>query len=122
RVDPGEDVLEAILLTMQYGSSTAASRSDTPPISRDIHVQAVTCESAGAAIEIQGLPEQPIEHVVLEDVRLKAVRGIHCADVDDLVLAGVRGIVEQEPLFACSSVRGLNVTGMSVIKPERGEP
>ncbi|HSJ55350.1 MAG TPA: glycoside hydrolase family 28 protein, partial [Anaerolineae bacterium] len=58
---------EAILLTMFYGSSTAPSRSEAPPIFRDIHVKAVTCEGAGAAVEIRGLPEQPIERVVLED-------------------------------------------------------
>ena len=33
---------EAIVLSMFYGSSTAASRSDAPPVFRDIHIKNVT--------------------------------------------------------------------------------
>lgn len=106
---------EAILLTMFYGSSTAPSRSEAPPVLRDIRVRAVTCDGAGAAVEIRGLPEQPIEGVVLEDLRLNTVRGIHCREVNDLVVSNVRGVVEEEPALACSNVRGLNIAGLNLV-------
>jgi polygalacturonase len=109
---------EAIVLNMFYGSSTAASRSDAPPAFRDIHVRRVTCDSAGTAVAIRGLPEQPIERVVLEDLHLNAVEGIYCQDADDLTFNRVRGIVQKEPLFSCSNVRGLSVTDMSLTIPE----
>jgi polygalacturonase len=105
---------EAIVLNMFYGSSTAASKSDAAPAFRNIHIRDVTCEHAGVAIALQGLPEQPIEQVVLEDLRLNAVEGIRCEDIEDLALNNVHGIVQKEPLFRCSNVRGLNVTNMTI--------
>jgi polygalacturonase len=111
---------EAIVLNMFYGSSTAASRSDVPPAFRNIHIRNVTCESAGVAVAIRGLPEQPIERVVLEDLRLNAVEGIRCQDADDLTFNNVSGVVQKEPLFSCSSVKGLHVTDMTLTKSETG--
>jgi hypothetical protein len=110
---------EAIVLDMFYGSSTAASRSDAPPAFRNIQVQNVTCEDVGVAVAIRGLPEQPLQHVVLENLRLNAVEGIRCQDADDLTLKDVSGVVQKEPLFSCSNIRGLNVSNMTM---ERGGP
>jgi polygalacturonase len=103
---------ESIVLNMFYGSSTAASRSDAPPVFRNIHIRNVACESAGVAVYIRGLPEQRISQVTLENLRLKAVEGIRCQDVDGLTLNNVSAVVQEEPLFGCSNVRGLNVTNM----------
>ena len=105
---------EAIVLNMFYGSSTAASRSNAAPIFRDIFIRDVNCESAGAAIAIRGLPEQPIERVVLEDLHLNAVEGIRCQDVDDLILNDVSGIVQDDPPFGCSNVTKLQITNMAL--------
>jgi polygalacturonase len=105
---------EAIILNMHYGSSTAESRSNVPPVFQNIHIKNVTCESAGAAILIRGLPEQPVGRVVLEDLHLNAVEGIRCEDADDLTLNRISGVVQKEPLFSCSNVAGLNVTDMTM--------
>jgi polygalacturonase len=109
---------EAIILNMYYGSSSAASRSGVPPAFRNIHIRDVTCEGAGVAVAICGLPEQPIERVILENLRLHAVEGIRCHDAHDLTLNNVSGVVQKEPLFSCSNVRGLNVSDMTLTKPE----
>lgn len=105
---------EAIVLNMFYGSSTAESASTTPPVFRNIHVRDVTCQSAGVAVSLRGLPEQPIERVVLENLRLNAVEGIHCRDVDGLALRNARAIAREEPLFSCSNVRGLHIVDMTI--------
>jgi polygalacturonase len=110
---------EAIVLSMFYGSSTAASRSAAPPAFRDINIRDVTCESVGTAMSIHGLPEEPIERVVLEDLSLHAVEGIRCQHAVDLTFNRVRGTVQKEPHFSATNVRGLNVTGMDLMKPER---
>jgi hypothetical protein len=110
---------EAIVLNMFYGSSTAASRSDVPPAFRDIHIKHVTCESAGVAIAIRGLPEQPIERVVLEHLRLHAVEGIRCQEADDLTLRDVRCMAREEPLFGCSNVRGLHMADVTLERANR---
>lgn len=110
---------EAILLNMFYGASTAPSRSDVPPAFRDVQIRDVVCEGAGAGVVIRGLPEQPIERVVLEGLRLNVVEGIRCQDAVDVTLNNVSGAVEKEPLFSCSNVRGLNVRDMTLTKRER---
>jgi polygalacturonase len=110
---------EAIVLNMFYGSSTAASRSDAPPAFRNIHVRSLTCDSAGMAAAIRGLPEQPIENVVLEDLHLNAVEGIHCRDARHLTFRSVSGTIEKEPIFSCTNVSGLEVTNMTLTTPER---
>lgn len=110
---------EAIVLNMFYGSSTAASRSDAPPIFRNIRIKNVTCDSAGVAIAIRGLPEQRIEHLILENLHLNAIEGIQCQDVDDFTLSDVSGVVQQEPLFSCSNIRELSVTNMTLESLQR---
>ena len=110
---------EAIVLNMFYGSSTAASRSDQPPAFRDILVRNVTCESAGVAVVLRGLPEQPIEGIILEDLHLKAIQGIRCQDVDGLTLRNVGGVVQEEPQFTCTDVRRLTVSDMTLASSER---
>jgi polygalacturonase len=105
---------EAIVLDMFYGSSTAASRSDAAPAFRDIRIRDVICESARAAVVIRGLPEQPIERVMLEDLHLNAVGGIRCQDIDDLTVSDVSGVVQEEPPFGCSNVRRLSVVNMAL--------
>jgi hypothetical protein len=105
---------EAIVLNLFYGSTTVAPKSDAPPVFRNIHIKNVTCESAGVAVAIRGLPEQRISRVVLEDLHLNAVKGIRCQDIDDLLLSDVSGVVEERPLFSCSNVQGLNVVNMGI--------
>jgi polygalacturonase len=109
---------EAIVLNMFYGSSTATSRSDVPPTFRDIHIRDVTCESAGVAIAIRGLPEQPIQRLVLENLRLNAMEGIRCRDAEGLTLSNVSGVARKEPLFSCSNVSGLKVSNMNFVGVE----
>ena len=110
---------EAIVLNMFYGSTTVVPKSEAPPVFRDIHVKNVTCEDAGTGVYIRGLPEQRISRVVLEHLHLNATRGIRCQDVDDLTLRHVSGVAQEEPLFGCSNVRGLNVLDLAL---ERGSP
>ena len=99
---------------MFYGSSTAAPRSSVPPAFRNIHIQDVTCDRAGVAVDICGLSEQRIEHVTLERVRVNAVQGVRCREVDGLTLRDVAGIAQEDPVFCCSNVKGLNVVDMAL--------
>ncbi len=105
---------EAIVFNMFYGSTTVVPKSNTPPVFRDIHVKNVTCESAGTAVELCGLSEQRISRVTLEHLRVNAVVGIHCRDIDDLTLSHVSGVIEQEPLFGCSNVRDLTTFALDL--------
>jgi polygalacturonase len=105
---------EAILLNMFYGSSSAESTSQTPPAFRDIHIRNITCESAGSAIVVRGLPEQPIENVVLEALDLQSQEGILCQEVVDITLKNVTVLAQQEPLFTATNVSGLQTIGLNL--------
>ncbi len=105
---------EAIVLSMFYDASTAASRSDAPPAFRHIHIRDITCDGAGMAIDICGLSEKRIEHITLERVRVNAVQGVHCREINGLTLRDVTGVVQEDPLFCCSNVKGLNVIDMAL--------
>jgi hypothetical protein len=105
---------EAIVMNMFYESSTVVPKSDAPPLFRNITIRDVACDGAGVAVHIRGLPERHIEGVVLERLRLKAVKGILCEDVDHLTLNDVTGLVKQEPLLHCSDVRELNIADMTL--------
>jgi polygalacturonase len=106
--------MEAILLNMFYGSSSAESTSQTPPAFRDIHIKNVTCENAVASIVVRGLPEQPIQRVVLEDLDLKSDSGIRCQNAVDLTLKNVTVQAQQEPVFSASNVSGLQTDNLNL--------
>jgi polygalacturonase len=106
--------MEAILLNMFYGASSAESTSQTPPKFRDIHIKNVTCESSQAAIVVRGLPEQPIQSVALEEIDVKSVVGINCEDAVDLSLKNVTVQSQQEPLFSATNVSGLQIVDMAL--------
>jgi hypothetical protein len=71
------------------------------------------------AAAIRGLPEQPIERVLLEKLHLNADEGIRCQDANDVTFRDVEGIVQSGPPFTCLNVKRLNVTNMSLESAER---
>ncbi len=111
--------MEAILLNMFYGSSSAESASQVPPAFRDIHIKGVTCTGAGAAIVVRGLPEQPIQNVVLEGLSLISDAGILCHDALDFTLKGVTVQANQEPLFRATNVSGLQTVDLTLKKLDK---
>jgi polygalacturonase len=108
--------MEAILLNMFYGASSAESTSQTPPAFHDIHIRNITCKSAGAAIVLRGLPEQPVQRVFLEGLDLTSDRGIFCHEVEDLSLKDVTLRAQQEPLFTATNVSGLGTVDLTLRK------
>lgn len=110
--------MESILLNMYYGSSSAESTSQTPPVFKDIHIKNVTCESAATALAVRGLPEQAIQQVVLEDLDIKSVEGVSCADAVDLTLKNVTVQAQKEPIFSAVNVTGLQTINLTLKKLE----
>ena len=108
--------MEAILLNMFYGSSSAESTSDTPPAFRDIHIENVICESAGTAVVVRGLPEQPVERVSIQDSDLRSDAGILCLEASDLTLKNIHVIAKQEPLFSVTNVSSLQTADLTLVK------
>jgi polygalacturonase len=110
--------LEAILLNMFYGASSAESTSQTPPAFREVHIRNVTCESAAAAIVLRGLTEQPIQRVVLEDLVLTSQTGIRCDEVVELTFSDVSVQAQREPIFSATNVSQLKTLNLKLEKLE----
>jgi polygalacturonase len=107
--------MEAILLNMFYGASSAESTSNTPPAFRDIHIKSVTCESAGAGITVRGLPEQPIQRVTLEELDISSITGISCQDAVDFTLKNVMIKAQQGYPLSATNVLGLNTVDLTLM-------
>ncbi len=77
----------AIHMTFRYGKPDSLTR--TQPRFCNIRLSRVTCSEAKQAVEIQGLADNYIEDVCLEDVRIGARRGISAEYVRGLRLKRV---------------------------------
>ena len=96
---------DAIGFNMYYGgqspivepgqSHDTPSRAPQPvnegtPQFRDIHLKNIICRGAERAVQIEGLPEMPIQHVTLENAQITSRTGITCVDAERIELKDVR--------------------------------
>jgi DNA sulfur modification protein DndE len=83
--------------------------SEKTPVFRQFHITNVVCESAGRAVEIRGLPEMPIEDIVLENVRIAADQGAAIVDAKDVTLRDVTVRSRALPVFKIQNATGLTM-------------
>lgn len=72
--------LMVVEITSFYATSTLPPRSAKPPTLQNIHIKNITARGAKQAIDIVGLPEQPVRNVTFEDVDIVAENGLRCVD------------------------------------------
>ncbi len=87
----------AIHLTFRYSKSD--SQTGKQPRFRNFQIRRVTCASAKQAVEIQGLPANYMQDVLLEDVRITSRRGLSAEYARGLRLKRVDLRVASGPLF-----------------------
>jgi len=93
--------------TTNYGRDTCGGHDPWRPDSTPTGARRPTPSRGRVSASGHGEPRLP----ALLDA-LAAVEGIRCQDVDGLTLNNVSAVVQEEPLFGCSNVRGLNATNM----------
>ncbi len=59
------------------------------PCFRKIRIKDLVCRGAGRAAWLQGLPEMPIQEVILENVKIIADEGVACVDAEQLTFKNV---------------------------------
>ena len=59
---------------------------------------------------VHGLPEQPLENIVLEDLTVRSEAGIVCNYVQGLSLTRVSVDAQNDPALICNNVQGLQMT------------
>ena len=73
--------------------------NDPVAIVRDVRISNITVEGAKTAGEIVGLPEMPINNVLLDHVRVNANTGMTLQDAKDVQMRNVEIIPQKgEPL------------------------
>lgn len=97
--------------------------SERTPVFRGMQFRNITCEGAARAIELRGLPEMPVERVVMEGVRMRAEHGALVQDACDVTLRDVQLAVAKSPALQCHNVSNLrldNVSGDGPVETPQG--
>ena len=80
----------AIQITTFYQATTIPPKSKVPPVFRNITIRNISGSGNHLGIEMKGLPDAPLENILLENVDLGADTAMECSDISCLTLNGVR--------------------------------
>ena len=119
---------DAIGFNMYYGGQSPGAESgpessarDAKPVDegtpkfRDIFLKDIVCHGAARAVMIEGLPEMPIQRILLENVSITARTGVFCVDAQQVGLLRVHITPSTGPAIAVKDSR--NVTIDSALCP-----
>jgi polygalacturonase len=101
---------DALLLNTFYKGGLDPT-SDKAPLFHNINVKNLTCSNTEEAIVIRGLPEMPIERVTLENIVIRAEKGIEITDAKDVVLRGISVDHEEGPWASITNSRNITFEG-----------
>lgn len=99
-LDPGQTAVVAI--------DQVAPVTEATPCFRNIFISEVVCRGAEQAIDMQGLPEMPLQNIELKNVFISAQNGLSGANVQQLKLVQVELVPQKGPVLALHN--GANVT------------
>ncbi len=107
------NVGSCILLNMFYGSSSAKARSNTPPEFKNIFIKNITGKGnlTRSAITLRGLPERPIDNVVLENITINSKYGMSAFNSQNISLKNVKLIPKKSPVIMLDDCRDVDITG-----------
>ena len=81
---------EAIVIQTDYGAWMASKDGNAYPLFRNLVFKNITCDGAAQAVSMTATEHQPIEKVTLENVSIKAKRGMRFEWVNGITLRDVR--------------------------------
>lgn len=122
-----DNVGKAIQVTNYYamegevyaGDTTVSNRT---PSFRNIAISNITVNHAKEIININGLPEMPIEGLRITDLIGSGITGMNVSNTIDLELHNVRINVEKGSVFSVSNSKELVLDGVSTSKPLANAP
>jgi polygalacturonase len=122
-----QNVGTAINVTNYYMMEGEVKAGDEPvsartPIFRNIAVSNMTIHHARVAIDVEGLPEMPIEALRISDVVAQAVTGLKAYHTDALELHGVQIDAERGPAFLVRDSKQLELDDVTTRKPLADTP
>ncbi len=122
-----ENVGTAINVTNYYlmegeVRSNDATVSARTPIFRNIAISKMTVNHARVAIDVEGLPEMPIENLRISDVLASATTGVKAYNTDGMELRQVQVNAAKGPAFLIRDSQNLELDGVTSRKPLADTP
>ncbi|WP_339275724.1 glycoside hydrolase family 28 protein [Paenibacillus sp. FSL W8-0426] len=88
------------------GSDLAQEVSEETPVFRDIHIREVVCAGAETALFVSGLPEMPLEGLVIEDYKVQSRSGVQCSHAKHLRIARLEADIAEGSLIHLHQCKG----------------
>ena len=122
-----ENVGTGIVVTSYYtmggeGATAEEAASRRTPVFRNIAISNVTINHAAKAIDIEGLPEMPIQGLRLTDVVASGKTGLLATDTDDLELHHVQVNADGGAAFTIDHAANLLLDDVTTGKPIAASP
>jgi len=90
-------------------SSAAVAVDDTTPRVRDVYLKNIICHGAQRAVQIEGLPEMPINGIELDTVQISARTGVVCVDAERIKFTNLSITAASGPVIAVKDSRNVTI-------------
>ena len=122
-----ENIGVGIVVTSYYRMEGEAAPRDEPfsertPVFRNIAISHITINGAKTAIEIEGLPEMPVNSLRLTDIIASGTVGLIARKTDGLELHNVQLNAARGPIFDIDASANLEMDGVATRTPIAGSP
>lgn len=105
---PGEALIFDLYYGIKKGAPVPPVTEETPSF-KNIFINDLTCRMAGRAALFNGLPEMPMQNVVITNSRIRAAKGIELNHIDGLKLENVTIDVPGEKITYGEGVKNVTV-------------
>ncbi|WDQ34040.1 glycoside hydrolase family 28 protein [Paenibacillus marchantiae] len=107
-------IMEAISFSFFYANQEGSARgsdltqevSEQTPVFRDIRISDVVCAGAETALLVSGLPEMPLDGLVIQGYTVTARNGVHCAHAKHLRIAEMNAHITDGSLIHLHQCKG----------------
>ncbi|KAF4324643.1 hypothetical protein G195_001994 [Phytophthora kernoviae 00238/432] len=107
-------IMEAISFSFFYANQEGSARGSDPsqevseetPVFRDIRISDVVCAGAETALLVSGLPEMPLDGLVIQGYTVAARNGAQCAHAKHLRIAEMTAQITEGPLVHLHQCKG----------------
>jgi hypothetical protein len=107
-------IMEAISFSFFYANQEGSARgsdlsqevSEETPVFRDIRISDVVCAGAETALLVSGLPEMPLDGLVIQGYTVAARNGVQCAHAKHLRIAEMTAQITEGPLVHLHQCKG----------------
>ena len=126
---------QAISFNLYYGGLSASemlaegnngdgSSDPVPPVTeetplfRNITIRNITCKGAYQAVFLQGLPEQNLQNITLENIDIEADNGLSCIDASGISIKQMWLKTKKSPALSIINSHGVDIE-MTEVAPEQ---